>query len=100
VCSPVRAKLVGHELPRHLTLMFQCLTKEAFSGSTVPAFRYQNINDVPILIHRPPQVVALAPDRDEHFIDVPDVPKPSLFPAQRSGIGWPKLDAPASNRLV
>ena len=100
VCSPVRAKFVGHELPRYLTLMFQCFMEEAFSGSPVSALRYQNINDVPILIDRPPQVVAFAPDRNEHFIDVSDVPEPSLFAAQRSSIGRPKLDAPASNRLV
>jgi hypothetical protein len=100
VCSPARAMLDDYELRRHLTLMFQCLTKEAFRGWTVSAFCYQNINEVPILIHRPPQVVALAMDCDEHFIDVPDVPKPPLFPGQRSGIGRPKLDAPASNRLV
>jgi hypothetical protein len=54
VCSLVRAKFVGHELPRLLTLMFQYFTKEAFSGSTVSALRYQNIDDqniddVPIL---------------------------------------------------
>src|SRR5512143_3120468 len=86
VCSPLTAKLVRYERPRHLTLMFQCLTKEAFSGSTVSAFRYQNINDVPILIHRPLQVVALAPDSDEHFIDVPDVPQTA--PVSGAEIGY------------
>ena len=100
VCSLVRAKSVGHELPRHPTLMLQCLTKEALSRSTVSALRYQNIKDIPILIHGPPKAVALAPHRDESFIDVPDVPEPSLLAAQRSGIGRPKLDAPASNRFV
>jgi hypothetical protein len=49
-------------------------------GSTVSSFRHENIHDVPILIHGPPQVVALAPDGDEHFIDVPDVPELPLFP--------------------
>jgi hypothetical protein len=100
VCSLVRAKFVGHELPRLLTLMFQYFTKEAFSGSTVSALRCQNIDDVPILIHRPPQVVALAPDRNKSFIDVLDIPEPSMFPAQRSSIGRPKLDAPISDCLA
>ena len=39
--------------------MLQCLTKEALSGPTVSAFRHWNIDDVPILIHCPPQVMAL-----------------------------------------
>ena len=100
MCGLVRAKSVGHELPRHLTLMLQCLTKEALSRSTVSALHDQNIDDIPILIHCPPQVVALAPDRNEYFINVPDVPEPSLLVTQRSSIGWFKLDAPASNRFV
>lgn len=62
--------------------MFQCLTKEAFGGLTVSALRYKDINNIPILIHRTPQVVALTSDLNEHFIDVPDIAEPSLFPAQ------------------
>ena len=100
VYSAVRAKLVGHELPRHLTLMLQCLTKEAFGRLTVSALGYQNIDDIPVLIHSPPQVVALASDRNENFIDVPDVSEPALFPAQRSRIGRSKLDAPVSDRFI
>ena len=83
-----------------LTLMLQCFTKEAFSGSTVSAFRCQYIHEISILIQRPAQVVTPSPDRHEYFIEVPDIPKPPLLPEQRSGIGWPQLEAPASNRLV
>jgi hypothetical protein len=60
----------------------------------------QYINDVPILIYRPPQVVALASDSNKYFINVPDIPAPSLFSAQRSSIDGSKLDAPISDRLV
>jgi hypothetical protein len=80
--------------------MLHCLTREAFDGLTVSTLGNQNINDVPILIHRPPQVVALAPDRNKSFIDVLDIPEPSMFPAQRSSIGRPKLDAPISDCLA
>jgi hypothetical protein len=100
VCSLVCAKLVSHELPRHLALMFQCLAKEAFGSLTVSMFSDQNIDDVPILIHCPPQIVALASDGDKYFINVSDIPEPSLFPAQRSSIGRSKLDAPVSDRLI
>ena len=96
----IASEFIGYELPRHPALMFQCSDKESFSGSTVPAFSDQNVNDVPILIHCPPQVVALTPDRNEQFIDVPDVPVPSLFATKRSGIGGSKLHAPVSNGFV
>jgi len=60
----------------------------------------QNIDYVPILIHCPPQVVALAPDRNEQFIDVPGFSVPPLFATRRSGIGQSKLHAPVSNGFV
>jgi hypothetical protein len=66
-----------------------------FSGTAWYLFSDRNIDDVPILIHCPPQIVTLASDGDKYFIDVPDVAEPSLFPAQRSSIGRSKLDAPA-----
>jgi hypothetical protein len=100
MCSAVCAKHIGHQLPRCLTLMLQCLTKEAFGGLSVSTFRYQNIDDVPILVHRPPQVVAFALDSDKHFINVPDIAEPSLFPAKRSIIDRSELDASVSDRFI
>lgn len=100
VCGGIAAKFVRYELPRYLALMFQRPTKESFSGSTVSALGDQNIDNVPILINRPPQVVELAPDRDEQLIYVPDITQSSLFPAQRSSIGRPKLEAPVPDGFV
>jgi len=100
VCSAVGTKLIGHQLPRSLPLMFQCLTKEALGNSTVSVLSDQNIDDISIMIYWPPQVPAYSLNRNEHFIDVPDVPKPTLLPAQRSSINRSKLDAPGSDHLV
>ena len=80
--------------------MLQCLTKEAFGSMTISVLRYQNIDNISILIHCSPQIVTLASDGDKYFIDVPDVAEPSLFPAQRSSIGRSKFDAPVSDRLI
>ena len=98
--SCIASESIGHKLPRKPALMFQCSEKESFSRSTVSALGDQNINDVPILIHCPPQVVALAPDRYEQLIDVPDVPVPSLFATKKSGVGRSKLHAPIANGFV
>jgi hypothetical protein len=35
----------------------------------------QDIEDVPVLIHRPPQIVTLTLDGQTHFIEVPLVPR-------------------------
>ena len=100
VSSPVRAKFIGHKLPGSLTLMLQCLTKEGFGSMAVSMLRYQNIDNISILIHCSPQVVARASDGNECLIDVPDISEPSLFSAQRSCIDRPKFDAPISNCLI
>jgi hypothetical protein len=96
VCSAVGTKLIGRQLPKSLPLMFQCHTKEALGGSTVSVLSDHNIDDISTLIYCPPQVVAYSLNRNEHFIDIPDVPKPTLFPAQRPSIDRSKLDAPGS----
>ena len=90
----------GHNFSKTLRDLRLFAQKEAFGGLIVSTLRDQNINDVPILILCSPQVVALASNRIENFIDVQDVPEPSLFPAQGSSIGRSKLDVPVSDRLV
>ena len=74
MCSRITPKLVGDQLPGFLSLMFQGPKKEALSGSTISMFGDQNIDHVPILINGSPEVVTLASDPNEQFIDVPDVP--------------------------
>jgi len=59
----------------------------------VSALLYRKIDDVSILIDRRPNVVVLAPDGNERFIDLPDVHKPSLFLPERSSVGRPRPDA-------
>ena len=100
MCSRITPKLVGDQLPGCLSLMFQGLTKEAFSGSTISAFGDQNIDHVSILIDGPPQIEALTLDGDEEFIDVPDVAESSPFPTQSSGVGRSEFLTPVSNRLI
>ena len=100
MCSRITPKLVGDQLPRCLSLMFQGPTKEALSGSTISTLGDQNIDHVSILIDGPPKIEALTLDGDEEFIDVPDVTESSLFPTQSSGIGWSEFLTPVSDRFV
>jgi hypothetical protein len=60
----------------------------------------QNIQDVAVLVHRSPKIMAFAADRDEHFVHVPDVAETTLSPPQGAGIRWTKLPAPGSNGFV
>jgi hypothetical protein len=80
--------------------MFQHLVKEALGGSLVPAARDQDIEYVAVLIDRSPEIVALAADRDEQLVHMPDVTQALLSPSQGVGVCWSKLPAPGSNGLV
>ncbi len=59
--------------------MFQGLTKEALSGSTISMLGDQHIDHLSILIDGSPKIEALTWDGDEEFIDVPDVAQCALF---------------------
>ena len=69
----VGSEFIGHQLPRDLALPLECSAKEAFSSPAVPAFCDQNVVHIPILVDRPPQVESLSSDRDEEFINMPNI---------------------------
>ena len=73
---------VSDEFPRRLTLVFQDFAKEAFSSLPIAVLGHQNVQNIAILINCSPQVIALASDRDEKFVNVPDVAQSSLLPPQ------------------
>jgi hypothetical protein len=81
-------------------LVFQHLVKETLGGSAVSPARKQDIEYVTVLIDRSPEIVALAADRDEQLVHMPDVTEPTLSPPQSTSICWSKLPAPGSNRFV
>ena len=69
----ITPQFVGDQLAGCLFLMFQHLTKESRSRSTISALGNQNVDHVSILIDGAPQKEVLTSDSDEEFIDVPDV---------------------------
>ena len=60
----------------------------------------QNIQDVAVLVHRPPKIMTLAADGDEHFVHMPDVAEPTLSSPRSTSIRCSKLPAPGSNGFV
>lgn len=50
-------EFICDQSPRRLLLVFQCLPREALGRSAIPLLGHQDIDDVAVLIDRPPQVV-------------------------------------------
>ena len=98
--SAIASKLVCHQLPRCLPLVLQHFAEEAFGGFAISPARHQNVDHVSILIHRSPQIVSLALDRDEELVNVPDVPESALFSSNCSSVSRTEFQTPVPNRLV
>jgi hypothetical protein len=61
---------------------------------------YENIDDVAILIHSAPEVLALTVDRDEEFVQEPRVAKPALTTFQPTGVLGSEFDRPLSDGFI
>jgi hypothetical protein len=70
------------------------LAEEPSRGLGVTLRGDQDVHDIPVLVHRPPQIMPLAVDLDEHLVKVPLVPGAWLASARPVGVGLAKLLAP------
>ena len=96
----VALQLVGDDHPRHVLQTLQQLAEEALGGFLIPATLHQDIQDVAILVNGSPQVMILATDLDEYFIEVPLVARAGTSSTQLISVCLAELQAPFSNRLI
>ena len=61
---------------------------------------HQDVDHVTVLIHSPPEVLLLAVDSDEDFVQIPDIAKAALSPLQFSNIVGTELQTPESNGFM
>src|SRR2546426_9137085 len=76
------------------------LAKELLGGSLVPTALDQDIQDVALLIDRPPQIVMFALDRQKYFIHLPLVTRPGPAATELSSIRLAEFATPFANRFV
>jgi hypothetical protein len=82
-----------------LTPFEQC-AKELLRGLRIPPTLHQDIEDVVILIHRAPQVMAFAIDREAYLVQVPLVARSRPSATELIRVGLSKLPAPLADRFV
>jgi hypothetical protein len=61
---------------------------------------HQDIEDIVVLIHRAPQIMAFAIDREKHLIEMPFISRARPTSLQLIGIILPKLETPLADGLV
>ena len=98
--SSVALQLVSHQLPRSASLPLQELAEEPFGRTGVAISLNQDLDDITVLVHGPPQVVPFAPDPHEDFVYLPHVTQPTLATLQLSGVLRSELPTPLPDGLM
>src|SRR5262245_26943634 len=96
----VAPEFVGDDHARHVRQPFEQLAEELLRGLLISAALDQDIPDVPLLIHRPPQIGMLALDREKHLIHMPLVTRLGTAATELGGILLAECTAPFANRLI
>ena len=96
----VAAQLVGHETTRFLALTLQELSEESPRRPPVPTGLDEKVNQVTVLVHGAPQILALTVDRDEDFVQQPRISESTLTSLQPPGVIGAELPAPLPNSFV
>jgi hypothetical protein len=98
--NPIAGQLVGHQDPGHVLQSCEQLTKEPGGGLSVAVGGDQDVQHIPVLVHRAPQVVGLASDLDEHLVQMPLVAWSGPTTAQAVGVDLPKFATPLVDGVV
>jgi hypothetical protein len=81
-------------------LPLQELAKEPFGRVGISMFLNEDVDLFPILVHGPPEIVPLALDLHEDFIQVPHVSQTTLVMSKHPRVLRPELPTPLPNSLV
>ena len=98
--NAVAAQAVRDEASWLIPKPTQQMLEEPLGGGAISPLLHQNIQDDTMLIDCAPQVVLHAPDADEHFVEVPGVPRPRPPSLQSSGEFGTELQAPEPDAFV
>jgi hypothetical protein len=100
MCDTIAAQLVGHETHRLLSLTLQQFPKESPCRAAISTGLDEDIDQVPVLIHGAPQILALTVDRDEDFVQEPRIAESTLSSLQPSGVVEAELPAPLPHGFI
>ena len=100
VSNSIAAKLVSHDLPGLAAVTPQQPIEEALCRYTIPFCLQEYINNFPVLVDGPPQVMLLSIDLYEDFIDVKSIAISSVLSLQAAGINGAEFDAPEADRFA
>ena len=100
LCRCIALEFVGDDHPWSKALPLQQFTEKPLCRLSVSMLLQQDIQHVALRIHCSPQIVLLALNSDNHFIEMPFICNVWAFVTKLIGILLPELPAPFPNRLI
>ena len=100
MCDLVAAQLVSHETRRFLSLTLQESSKESPRRTPVPTGLDEEVDQVLVLVHGAPEILALTVDRDEDFVQKPRIAEATLTSRQPPGVIGAELRTPLPNGFI
>jgi hypothetical protein len=96
----VAPQLIGYQPPGFASLAFQQAMKEAFACTLIATGLDKNIDYVPVLVNRAPEIQSLTPDSHEKFVQMPTITQAALSSLECPGVLGTELLTPLSDGLV
>ena len=96
----VAAQRVGHEPHGFLSLTLQQSAEESPHGPRVPTGLDEDVDQITVLIHGAPEILALTVDRHEDFIQEPRIAESTLSALQLPSVIGAEFPAPLPNGFV
>jgi hypothetical protein len=96
----IALELIRDDDSRDVPTAFEQFPEEFLSGSFIPPTLHEDIEDMAILIHRPPQIVPFAVDRQKHLVQMPLITALGTPASQLIGIRLPELPTPLANGFI
>ena len=96
----VALEWVGDDDPRHVAQPLEAVAEKALGGALVAARLNPDVQHITVLIHRSPQVIALAIDAEINLIQMSLVAPTRGAAARRIGEVLAEFQTPRADRLV
>jgi hypothetical protein len=100
MCGPVAAEAIGDEAARDSAAALQQWAKEPRRGVAIQAGLQQDVDDVPVLIHCTPQILAPAVDSYEQLVQIPRVANGPAVTSEPPRVGEAEGLAPVPDGFV
>jgi hypothetical protein len=93
-------QLIGDDQPWDVMASFEEFPEELLGCPLIPSAQHQDLEDVAVLIHRMPQIMALPFDRQKDLLEMPLVALSRAATAQLVGMDLPKFPPPLAGGFI